>query len=149
MNGVDSMEGMVQDHEKRIYILEENQKETNDAVRLIQKENQENRNSILKLENSVLTANREQREIMERANKEQKDILEKANKEQKEVMDTLLKSVLDTNRQVYTNTEQEKKRQHSLRELNAKNMWQLALMVSSTGGLLYGLFYLVIHLLSQ
>lgn len=115
MNGDDdNMERMVQDHEQRIISLEESQKETNEAVLSIQRENDSNRHSMLKLENTVL----------------------KANGEQKELLDKLLTNVLQTN-------ETEKERQYNLKKINLTNKWQFALTAIGSGGILYVVFEII------
>ncbi|VXC08721.1 hypothetical protein BACI349Y_560051 [Bacillus sp. 349Y] len=108
MNGDDNMERMVQDHENRITSLEDSQKETNEAILSIQRENENNRHSMLKLENTVL----------------------KANSEQKVILDKLLENVLETNKE-------EKNRQYHLNKINLTNKWQFALTAISSGGILY------------
>lgn len=108
------MERMVQDHEKRIINLEEgqtqlqqSQAETNEAVKAIQKENDSNRHSMLKLENTVL----------------------QSNKEQKELLNKLIDYSLNT-------STKEKEREYDLKKINLVNKWQVALTLVGSGSIL-------------
>lgn len=59
------MEKMVQDHEQRILALEEFQIITNENIEKLQKSQEETRNSMLRMENTVLTSTKETRDILQ------------------------------------------------------------------------------------
>lgn len=59
------MEKMVQDHEQRILALEEFQIQTNENIEKLQKSQEETRNSMLRMENVVMTSTKETRDILQ------------------------------------------------------------------------------------
>lgn len=59
------MEKMVQDHEQRIIALEEFQIQTNENIEKLQKSQEETRNSMLRMENTVLNSTKETRDILQ------------------------------------------------------------------------------------
>jgi hypothetical protein len=110
-----SMDKIVQDHEQRIISLEESRIETNEAVQTIQKENESNRHSMLKLENTVLNSN----------------------KEQKELLHKLIDNVIESNKTDKANEYKLKESEQELKKENQKNKWDLTLKLIQSGGILF------------
>jgi small-conductance mechanosensitive channel len=115
MNGDDNMDKIVQDHEQRliqneneIKELKANQTEFTKQIEDLKRNQEQTQNSMLKLENTVL----------------------KANGEQKELLTKLVDHTLLANKK-------EKEREYDLKKINITNKWQFALTAISGGGVLY------------
>jgi chromosome segregation ATPase len=122
MNGDDGMDKIVQDHEQRlmqneheIKELKANQTEFTKQIEDLKRNQEQTQNSMLKLENTVL----------------------KANGEQKELLTKLVDHTLLVNKK-------EKEREYNLRRINLTNKWQFALTAVSGGGVIYLIFEILI-----
>ncbi|TYR75591.1 hypothetical protein FZC79_10515 [Rossellomorea vietnamensis] len=122
MNGDDNMDKIVQDHEQRliqneheIKELKANQTEFTNQMRDLKYNQEHTQNSVIKLENSVL----------------------KANGEQKELLNKLIDNMIDTNKENRVNEFDLQKSEHELKKEAQKNRWDLTLKIVQSGGILF------------